>query len=84
MVAGWRGSEAPVRGRTPTDLGRASSAPVLMDHRFPVPAAACANAVYLRPDATASQRRRAVATWLLASSGEPFTPADVERVEMLL
>jgi hypothetical protein len=66
------------------DLERAKGAPVVVDGRFPVPAAACPRSVYLRPDATAAQRRRAVATWLLASSGQPFTSADVASVEMLL
>ncbi len=73
-----------MRARVRINLERAKVAPVVVDGRFPVPAAACASSVYIRPDATEAQRRRAVATWLLASTGDPFTTEDVASVEMLL
>lgn len=66
------------------DLARAQFAPVLVDPRFPVAAAACGRWVYLRPDATEAERRRAIATWLLASTGGAFTAADIDSVEILL
>ena len=45
-----------------------AEAPVVIDARLPVPAAASADGVFVRPDATAEQVRRAVDMWRLLVS----------------
>lgn len=66
--------------RQALDLNLVSAARVVVDPRLPVRAAATATVVYLRPDATAGDRARALAIRALSGSGALFTTDDVAFV----